>query len=592
MGRNRTFGPCVATRDPGTTAPHGRRATSGVRDTAPGPDRPDAQNRGEGLSGTELEGRTDPSDTGEIRAAAPPDAGSPAPAGSGPAPECEPAPAPAPFVDPDPTAPGFIRIWDDEGPGQPGSVALATSWQAKFALAVAASDLLVLTVCALLGALIGFGAGTADHGTNPWALALVSVLLVPITLGSTRAWDPRVLGQGSEEWSRLMRGYVTAAILLALAGLVLERTGVRPWVFGILPVAGLLSMAGRYTLRRWLHDARKRGRGLLPVLAIGTEESVRDLIERTRRVPHIGWVVTGACTPTGLGEDGQGHVAGVPVLGDLDSLPSSVRSGRFGVVAVAPTPGWSPKRLHRLAWDLEGTGSELVVDPGLMEVAGPRLHVAPVDGLPLLRLTEPRLSGIPRIGKLLFDRVVSIAMVIALAPVFLLIALCVKLDGGPVFYRQTRVGQRGKTFRMVKFRSMVPNADRLRDGLVANGNDGSGPLFKLRRDPRVTRIGSMLRRYSLDELPQLFNVVGGSMSLVGPRPPLPGEVDAYSDAAKRKFLVRPGMTGLWQVSGRSDLSWEESVRLDLRYVENWSPAMDLVILWKTVSAVFRGDGAY
>jgi lipopolysaccharide/colanic/teichoic acid biosynthesis glycosyltransferase len=168
----------------------------------------------------------------------------------------------------------------------------------------------------------------------------------------------------------------------------------------------------------------------------------------------------------------------------------------------------------------------------------------------------------------------------------------VKLDGGPVFYRQTRVGQRGKTFRMVKFRSMVPDADRLRAGLAGATNDGSGPLFKLRRDPRVTRIGQTLRRYSLDELPQLFNVLGGSMSLVGPRPPLPGEVEAYSDAAKRKFLVRPGMTGLWQVSGRSDLSWEESVRLDLRYVENWTPAMDLVIMWKTVSAVFRGDGAY
>ena len=224
--------------------------------------------------------------------------------------------------------------------------------------------------------------------------------------------------------------------------------------------------------------------------------------------------------------------------------------------------------------------------------SAPTMTRPDLDGLPLLRLTEPRLSGVPRIGKLLFDRVASSALVLALAPVFLLVALVVKLDGGPVFYRQTRVGQRGKTFRMVKFRSMVPNADRLRDGLVANGNDGSGPLFKLRRDPRVTRIGSLLRRYSLDELPQLFNVVGGSMSLVGPRPPLPGEVDAYSDAAKRKFLVRPGMTGLWQVSGRSDLSWEESVRLDLRYVENWSPAMDLVILWKTVSAVFRGDGAY
>ncbi|HEY2223505.1 sugar transferase [Actinomycetospora sp.] len=556
------------------------------------------------MSGTELEGRTDPNDTGEIPASAdrgpavrrPQARGSvtapSAPTGSSAPPEREPEAGAAPFVDPDPTAPGFIRIWDDDGPGQPGSVAVATSWQTKFALAVAASDLLILAVCAALGALIGFGAGSGENGTNPWGLALVSIVLVPLAIGASRAWDARVLGQGSEEWSRLMRGYVSAAIILALAGLIFERTGVRPWVFGILPIAGLLSMAGRYTLRRWLHQARKRGRGLLPVLAIGTEESVRDLIERTRRVSHIGWVVTGACTPTGLGEDGQGHVAGVPVLGDLDSLPSSVRSGRFGVVAVAPTPGWSPKRLHRLAWDLEGTGSELVVDPGLMEVAGPRLHVAPVDGLPLLRLTEPRLSGVPRIGKLLFDRAASTTLVLALAPVFLLVALFVKLDGGPVFYRQTRVGQRGKKFLMVKFRSMVPNADGLRDNLVADGNDGSGPLFKLRRDPRVTRIGSLLRRYSLDELPQLFNVVGGSMSLVGPRPPLPGEVDAYSDAAKRKFLVRPGMTGLWQVSGRSDLSWEESVRLDLRYVENWSPAMDLVILWKTVSAVFRGDGAY
>jgi lipopolysaccharide/colanic/teichoic acid biosynthesis glycosyltransferase len=199
---------------------------------------------------------------------------------------------------------------------------------------------------------------------------------------------------------------------------------------------------------------------------------------------------------------------------------------------------------------------------------------------------------VPRVFKLMFDRVTTAAILLLLTPVFAVIALIVKLDGGPVFYRQTRVGQRGKTFQMIKFRSMVPDADKLREDLVAGTNDGSGPLFKLRKDPRVTRIGQLLRRYSLDELPQLFNVIGGSMSLVGPRPPLPGEIEVYTDAAKRKFLVRPGMTGLWQVSGRSDLSWEESVRLDLRYVENWSPAMDLVIMWKTVSAVFRGDGAY
>ncbi|MHC1562393.1 sugar transferase [Actinomycetospora sp. C-140] len=502
-------------------------------------------------------------------------------------------PEPDVFVEPAPTAPGFVRIWEDEGPEQPGSVAVATSWQRKFALAVGASDLMTLAVCLVLGALIGFGEGSdGPQASNPWGLAGVAAVLVPLAIVACRAWDPRTIGQGAEEWSRLIRAFVSAAIVMGLGGLAFERLGVRPWVFGVLPVAGLAAMAGRYMLRRWLHQARKRGRGMLPVLAVGTEQAVRDLVERTRRVPHMGWVVIAACTPTGLGEEGQGHVAGVPVIGDLDDLSTSVGSGRYGVVAVAPTPGWSPKRLHRLAWDLEGTGSELVVDPGLMEVAGPRLHVAPVDGLPLLRLTEPRLSGVPRVFKLMFDRVTTAAILLVLLPVFAVIALIVKLDGGPVFYRQTRVGQRGRTFKMIKFRSMVPDADKLRDDLLAGTNDGSGPLFKLRRDPRVTRIGQLLRRYSLDELPQLLNVLGGSMSLVGPRPPLPGEIEAYTDAAKRKFLVRPGMTGLWQVSGRSDLSWEESVRLDLRYVENWSPAMDLVIMWKTVSAVFRGDGAY
>ncbi len=462
--------------------------------------------------------------------------------------------APEVFVDPAPTAPGFVRIWEDEGPGQPGSVATAASWQRKFALAVAGSDLFVVAVCSVIGALIGFGEGSSNHGTSPWGLSAVTVLLVPLTILACRAWDHRVLGQGSEEWSRLMRAFLSAAILLGLGGPGVRAArgaplGVRhpadhrpvrdggPLHAASLAAPGPQARSRDAAGARGGHRAgRARPRGAHP-------PRPAQRLGRRRRV-H----------PTGLGEEGQGHVAGVPVIGDLDSLSTSVGSGRFGVVAVAPTPGWSPKRLHRLAWDLEGTGSELVVDPGLMEVAGPRLHVAPVDGLPLLRLTEPRLSGVPRVFKLMFDRFTSAAILLLLLPVFAFIAVIVKLDGGPVFYRQTRVGQRGRTFRMVKFRSMVPDADRLRAGLVGGGtNDASGPLFKLRRDPRVTRMGQLLRRYSLDELPQLFNVLGGSMSLVGPRPPLPGEVEAYSDAAKRKFLVRPGMTGLWQVSGRSDL---------------------------------------
>jgi lipopolysaccharide/colanic/teichoic acid biosynthesis glycosyltransferase len=197
------------------------------------------------------------------------------------------------------------------------------------------------------------------------------------------------------------------------------------------------------------------------------------------------------------------------------------------VVSVAQTPGWSSQRLHHLAWDLEGTGAELVVDPGLMEIAGPRLHVAAVDGLPLLRLTEPAFTGMPRVIKAVSDRLVAGLLLVLTAPVMMALAIAVRSDGGPVFYRQSRVGQHGKLFSMIKFRSMVVNADQRRFEL-ADSNQGSGPLFKLRQDPRLTRIGAFLRKYSLDELPQLFNVLSGSMSMVGPRPPLPEEVACYS----------------------------------------------------------------
>jgi len=268
-----------------------------------------------------------------------------------------------------------------------------------------------------------------------------------------------------------------------------------------------------------------------------------------------------------------------------------VREARHRVVSISAAPGLSGSRLHQLAWDLEDVGAELVVDPGLMEVAGPRLHVAPVDGLPLLRLTQPTFSGFARVVKTSIDRVGSALLLLILLPVMVVIAAAVKCDGGPVFYRQSRVGLHGSTFSMIKFRSMVVGADR-RLGELAGVNEGSGPLFKLRIDPRVTVVGSWLRRYSLDELPQLVNVLLGSMSLVGPRPPLPAEVASYSRDASRKLLVKPGLTGLWQVSGRSNLSWEESVRLDLRYVENWTLAQDAQILWKTFGAVMRKSGAY
>jgi exopolysaccharide biosynthesis polyprenyl glycosylphosphotransferase len=234
----------------------------------------------------------------------------------------------------------------------------------------------------------------------------------------------------------------------------------------------------------------------------------------------------------------------------------------------------------------------MCVAPALLDVAGPRTTIRPVAGLTLLHVDHPELAGGKQVVKAVFDKMVALTAVILLAPLFAVIMMAIRLgDHGPVFFRQTRVGKDGRTFAVWKFRTMVVDAEARKAELTAQ-NEAAGALFKMRQDPRVTKAGSRLRRSSLDELPQLFNVLVGDMSLVGPRPPLPAEAAKYGDHMRRRLVVKPGITGLWQVNGRSDLAWDEAVRLDLRYVENWSLALDLQILWKTWSAVVRGHGAY
>ena len=234
----------------------------------------------------------------------------------------------------------------------------------------------------------------------------------------------------------------------------------------------------------------------------------------------------------------------------------------------------------------------MVVAPALTDVAGPRIHITPVAGLPLLHVEEPEFTGVRRLFKSVSDRVLALLLYLLLSPLLVLIAIAVRVSSrGPALFRQERVGQDGQTFGLLKFRSMYVDAEA-RLAALQGSNEASGLLFKMRADPRVTPVGRWLRRYSLDELPQLWNVVRGDMALVGPRPPLPSEVAAYESHVRRRLLVRPGITGLWQVSGRSDLSWDDAVRLDLYYVENWSPALDAMILWKTLFAVVRGKGAY
>jgi exopolysaccharide biosynthesis polyprenyl glycosylphosphotransferase len=350
-------------------------------------------------------------------------------------------------------------------------------------------------------------------------------------------------------------------------------------------------MAQRYALRRYLHRARRGGRCLLPVLAAGSTETVFDLIMRTRQAPHLGWEVEAVCTVDGKAA-GRDQVAGVPVIGRFEDLAEHVRRGGYRIIAVTADQHWTPRRLHQLAWDLEDSNAEMVVAPVLMEVAGPRVHVTGVLGMPMLRVSSPIFTGGRRLIKEVLDRVGALVLSLILLPLVLLIGILIKIDSrGPAFFRQRRIGKDGRPFKLIKFRTMVTNADAMRRELRL-ADEGAGPLFRIRSDPRVTRVGALLRRYAFDELPQLINVLAGSMSLVGPRPPLPDEVQSYGPDVRRRLLVKPGITGLWQVSGRNDLAWEEAIRLDLRYVEDWSLALDALILWKTIRAMLSGDGAY
>ncbi|MEU4007986.1 sugar transferase [Streptomyces pseudogriseolus] len=464
-------------------------------------------------------------------------------------------------------------------------------WEHRYRRTVITSDT-VATAVVVAGIGNFFGVRDAADWHEKWGiLAFGTWLLVLGALAVSRSWSPTVLGQGAEEFRRLGRSLFMATVVLALGGIALTSRNIKLWIFVAVPAIALVTMTMRYLLRLRLHRRRKEGRCLRPVLAAGSPDTVRDLIARTRKHPHLGWRVDAVCTTGGPGIDGD-RLDGVPVVGRLADVADHVRRDGYRVVAVTPDAHWSPDRLQRLSWNLEGSDAEMVVAPVLMEVAGPRLHVDAVLGIPLLRVSMPAFTGGRRAVKGVVDRLGALILLLVLAPLMLLVALLVATDSrGGVFYRQRRVGKDGREFTILKFRTMIPDADRVRAALTGL-NEGAGPLFKMRRDPRVTRIGAVLRRYSLDELPQLFNVLTGSMSLVGPRPPLPEECAAYGPDIRRRLKVKPGLTGLWQISGRSDLSWEEAVRLDLRYVEDWSLALDTVILWKTLRAVVQGQGAY
>jgi exopolysaccharide biosynthesis polyprenyl glycosylphosphotransferase len=444
--------------------------------------------------------------------------------------------------------------------------------------------------CAILGVFAAAQLRFGNDVTGTYvalSLALPVVWLIAIWLAG--GYDVRFIGTGSDEYRKILNAGVGLIAAIALFSYAINLELSRGYVLIALPTTTLIDLASRYAIRKRLHRQRASGQCLLRVVAVGHEVAVAHLVEELGRDRYHGLTVVGACVaqPSECAE-----VAGVPVYGGLDEVTAAVRTFGADTVAVLACPEMNGTRLRGLAWDLEKTGTDLCVSPALLDVAGPRTTIRPTAGLTLLHVDHPQLSGFRLLVKGLFDRCVAAAALILLFPLMALLGAMIWFsDRGPALFTQVRVGKDGRVFRIYKFRTMVVDAERHKAELLAT-NDHDGILFKLRRDPRITAVGAHLRRWSVDELPQLMNVLLGEMSLVGPRPALPDEAARYADHVRRRLVVKPGLTGLWQVSGRSDLSWEESVRLDLRYVENWSFALDLQIIWKTFSALVRKSGAY
>ena len=376
----------------------------------------------------------------------------------------------------------------------------------------------------------------------------------------------------------------TSLAVVMWAGLVLAGVPAQGGALA-LAVAVTAGSTAAQLLVDHLQRERLVGGAARRAVVAGTYEQVRLALDELRRAPRPDVDVVAVCLSEAAGQE----LFDVPAHVGLDELPEAVTGAGADTAIVLPTEQLGPRDLQRLGWRLEESGTDLYLGSGLLDVAVGRSTVTNVGGLHLLRIGLGRRQQLTRTVKAVWERLAAGVLLVVLAPLLLGVALVVRLDSrGPVVFRQPRVGRDGRVFTMLKFRTMHPDCGAAQ----LDGNDADGVLFKLRGDPRVTRVGRMLRRYSLDELPQLVNIVGGQMSLVGPRPALPGEVDRYDDDPRRRLVVRPGLTGLWQVSGRSDLPWDEAVRLDLLYVDNWSLSLDLAILARTAGAVLGHRGAY
>ncbi|MBK5238098.1 MAG: sugar transferase, partial [Actinomycetales bacterium] len=481
-------------------------------------------------------------------------------------------------------------------------------WRAAYGRRLVITDALVICWSVFGVQLAWFSTGNAyldfagdfsAINVSYYLASIVIILLWLALLAGTGSRKIETVGGGPDEYRRVSSAsFMLFAVLSAVAFLFQVQLA-RGYVLIALPLGLFLLLLSRWLWRQWLRAQRLHGQYLANAVIVGSAVSMDFIAKKILDNPEAGFIVRGAflsrhslpvlsSSPEVLGE------SRVPVLGSLAEAVEGMRRIGADTLIVASADDLSPHAVRQLGWELNPGLETLVVASNILDVSGPRLHIHPVAGLPLILIETPKISGFSLTLKRVLDILASLASIILLSPLFVIIVLVIKCtSSGSVFFLQERVGHQGVAFTMAKFRTMYSDAAVLPssvDEVSPSDGPGNEVLFKRKHDPRITRPGTWLRRHSIDELPQIFNVLVGDMSLVGPRPPLASEVAKYDDHVRRKFLAKPGMTGLWQVSGRSDLTWEESVRADLMYVENWSLITDLIIIWRTIQVVITGRG--
>jgi exopolysaccharide biosynthesis polyprenyl glycosylphosphotransferase len=448
-------------------------------------------------------------------------------------------------------------------------------------------DFVAVLAAGIIGFILRWAIPFSVELNDPTYVSLVVVVVASwmIVLVLRGAYDTRVLGVGSEEFKRVVSATATVFGAVAVVTFALKLDLSRGFVLITFAVGLLLLLTVRWSLRSWLRHERRYGHFLHRTVVIGADPMRSEIVDLLDRDPVAGFAVVDVV------DEPTTDVNPAVLDAWLDEVMARISLSDGDTVAVAGSPALGQQVIQRLAWRLEGPRVDLLVAPAVGDFAGPRVTVRMAADLPLLHLDEPHLTGPKRAIKRSLDIVFGCCLLLLFLPFMIVAAIGVKLSSrGPMLYVQQRVGRGGQIIKFPKFRSMYVGSESLRAEVI--GRPDASITERYKRDPRITPFGRFIRRWSIDEMPQVLNVIGGSMSLVGPRPVLVEEMPLLGDVDHRRHLTKPGLTGLWQVSGRKQVDWDERMRLDLDYVENWSPALDLVIVAKTVKAILVGDGAY